>query len=184
MPLPEPQPCMSQDCLFQKVTARGQYSEMASRTSQAEFSHRSQKSDESKKWFCMHKNIDVPHFWHRSRQAGHGEGERGRNESRGDLCVHEEWGWIPSPSVWADLTTALSLLQMSCPAGYKTNSPVTVTHLGHHITTQPGLHTMGPESNSATSPKIPGKALHSISLSKTKNHNCRNNMIISIYKTN
>lgn len=131
---------------------------------------------------CMHRNINVPCFLHRSKQTGDGEGERGRNESRGDLCVHREWGLILRPSLWVDLTQHSPLLQMSYPAGYRTISPVTVTHLGHHITTQPGV--MRPESKPATSPKLPGKALHSISLSKTMNHNCRNKIIIKIYETN
>lgn len=184
MPLPEPQPCMSQDCLFQKVTAPGQYWEMASRTSQAEFSHVSQKSDESKRWVSLH----AQKYWCASfltqiktNWAWRGW-KRKKWEQRRFVCAQ---GMRVDPQPLSELISPhhSSLLQMFHPGGYKTTSPVTVTHLGH-ITTQPGLHIMAPESKPATSPQLPGKALHSISLSKTMNHNCRNNMIISIYKTN
>lgn len=142
-----PQPCMSQDCLFQNVTSPGQFWGMASRISQAEFSHGSKKWWKQKVGFPACTEILMCLVSDRSRQTGDGEGERG-----GDLCVHREWGSILCPSLPELISLQHSpLLQMSNPAGYKT-FPVTLASPDHHITTQPGLHIMGPESEPATSP--------------------------------
>lgn len=63
---------------------------------------------------------------------------------------------------------------MSYLAGYKTTSPGAVTNLGHHATTQTGLHTTGTQ------------VLNSIfyQLEKDRENNCRNNMIVSVHETN
>lgn len=109
MPLPEPQPCMSQGCLFQKVTALGQYWEMAYRTSQAEFSH-ILKSDESKRWVSLHaQKYWCASFLTRSRFNWVRRGWKGKKwEQRKRLvCAQGMRGDPQPPSVWADLTPAL-----------------------------------------------------------------------------
>lgn len=114
MPLPEPQPCMSQGCLFQKVTALGHYWEMASRTSQAEFSH-ILKSDESKRWVSLH----AQKYWCASFltqikiQLGM---ERMKEEEMG---AEEETCVCTGNEGWSSASLCLSWSHSSTPHSYK-----------------------------------------------------------------
>lgn len=97
-----PQPCMSQGCLFQKVTSPGQFWEMASRIRQNLAT--SQKSDESKRWVSLH----AQKYWCALflAQIKRKWGWRGWKRRR--LVWAQGMRVNPQPlSAWADPTPAL-----------------------------------------------------------------------------
>lgn len=163
---------------------------MASRTSQAIFSHKSKKWWKWKVGFPACTEISMMCLVPATDQVKSKLGmERMREEEMGaeeETCALNIHPGNEGPSSAPFCLSCISpqsslLLQTSYLAGYKT---VAMMNLSHHATTQPQLHIMGPEGEPGTSLKLLGKVLYSISLRKTMNHNFRNNMIISIYETN